>query len=105
MKIMKKLRRQVGYPLIIVVVMALLAAIGSYVGVGNLFGENKSNASEKTEVEIQDKNLKNGEEYVYEDDDSLIITVKSVDVSGKTFKQVKEEMEKEAKKNGGIIGD
>lgn len=40
-----------------------------------------------------------------EDDDSLKVTVTDVDVSGKTFKQVKKEMQEEAKKNGGVMGE
>jgi hypothetical protein len=103
MKVMKKTGIKVRYPLIIIVVLALL--IGSYVGVGNLFGENQSNASEKTDVEIEDENSNDGEEYVYENDDSLFVTGEDIDVSGKTYKQVKEEMEKEAEENGGVIGD
>ena len=43
--------------------------------------------------------------YVLEDDDSLKVTVTDVDVSGKTFKQVKKEMQEEAKKNGGVMGE
>ena len=42
---------------------------------------------------------------VLEDDDSLKVTVTDVDVSGKTFKQVKKEMQEEAKKNGGVMGE
>lgn len=39
------------------------------------------------------------------EDDSLKVTVTDVDVSGKTFKQVKKEMQEEAKKNGGVMGE
>lgn len=41
---------------------------------------------------------------VYEDDE-LVITGRDVDVSGKTFRQVQKEKRKEAKKNGGVIGE
>ena len=44
------------------------------------------------------KRRKRQKKYVLEDDDSLKVTVTDVDVSGKTFKQVKKEMQEEAKR-------
>ncbi len=71
---------------------------------------NISKASAKTDVikETDASEQKKGakdKKYVLEDDDSLKVTVTDVDVSGKTFKQVKKEMQEEAKKNGGVIGE
>lgn len=43
--------------------------------------------------------------YTLEQDDALTITVTDVNVSGKTFDQIKKEMREEAIKNGGILGD
>lgn len=108
---MKRTKVKVSYAITIIMVLALLT--GSYFGVKNLFGANKVSASIKTygdgeediDVEIEDKNLQKDENYVLEDDDCLIITGTDVDVTGKTFEQAKKEMEKEAEKNGGIIGD
>ena len=50
------------------------------------------------------KKAQKDKKYVFEDD-SLKVTVTDVDVSGKTFKQVKKEMQEEAKKNGGVMGE
>lgn len=112
---MNKIKIKASYTIIIIMVLVLLA--GSYFGVKGLFGtKNNANilrASEKTDidraedidVEMEEEKLPKGEKYVLEDDDSLTITVTNVDVSGKTFKQVKKEMRRDAKRNGGIIGD
>lgn len=108
---MKRTKVKVSYAITIIMVLALLT--GSYFGIRNLFEANRVSASTKTyedgeediDVEIEDEKLQKDEKYVLEDDDCLIITGTDVDVSGKTFKQVKKEMKKEAEKNGGIIVD
>ena len=64
----------------------------------------KTDAIKETDASEQKKAQKD-KKYVLEDDDSLKVTVTDVDVSGKTFKQVKKEMQEEAKKNGGVIGE
>ena len=63
-----------------------------------------SHAIKETDASEQKKAQKD-KKYVLEDDDSLKVTVTDVDVSGKTFKQVKKEMQEEAKKNGGVMGE
>lgn len=57
----------------------------------------KTDAIKETDASEQKKAQKD-KKYVLEDDDSLKVTVTDVDVSGKTFKQVKKEMQEEAKK-------
>lgn len=64
----------------------------------------KTDAIKETDASEQKKAQKD-KKYVLEDDDSLKVTVTDVDVSGKTFKQVKKEMQEEAKKNGGVMGE
>lgn len=93
---------------IAIVVMALLFLTGGYfahsfMGTNN-DDANISKASAKTDASEQKKAQKD-KKYVLEDDDSLKVTVTDVDVSGKTFKQVKKEMQEEAKKNGGVMGE
>ena len=78
---------------IAIVVMALLFLTGGYFA-HSFMGANNDDAKAQ-----KDK------KYVLEDDDSLKVTVTDVDVSGKTFKQVKKEMQEEAKKNGGVMGE
>ena len=93
---------------IAIVVMALLFLTGGYfahsfMGANN-DDANISKASAKTDA-IKQKKAQKDKKYVLEDDDSLKVTVTDVDVSGKTFKQVKKEMQEEAKKNGGVMGE
>ena len=64
----------------------------------------KTDVIKETDASEQKKAQKD-KKYVLEDDDSLKVTVTDVDVSGKTFKQVKKEMQEEAKKNGGVMGE
>ena len=78
---------------IAIVVMALLSKASA-----------KTDAIKETDASEQKKAQKD-KKYVLEDDDSLKVTVTDVDVSGKTFKQVKKEMQEEAKKNGGVMGE
>ena len=71
--------------------------------------DNISKASAKTDAiketdASEQKKAQKDKKYVFEDD-SLKVTVTDVDVSGKTFKQVKKEMQEEAKKNGGVMGE
>lgn len=98
---------------IAIVVMALLFFTGGYfahsfMGANN-DDANISKASAKTDAiketdASEQKKVQKDKKYVFEDD-SLKITVTDVDVSGKTFKQVKKEMQEEAKKNGGVMGE
>ena len=92
---------------IAIVVMALLFLTGGYfahsfMGANN-DDANISKAIKETDASEQKKAQKD-KKYVFEDD-SLKVTVTDVDVSGKTFKQVKKEMQEEAKKNGGVMGE
>ena len=99
---------------IAIVVMALLFLTGGYfahsfMGANN-DDANISKASAKTDViketdASEQKKAQKDKKYVLEDDDSLKVTVTDVAVSGKTFKQVKKEMQEEAKKNGGVMGE
>jgi len=95
---------------IAIVVMALLFLTGGYfahsfMGANN-DDANISKASAKTDaIKETDASEQKDKKYVLEDDDSLKVTVTDVDVSGKTFKQVKKEMQEEAKKNGGVMGE
>ena len=99
---------------IAIVVMALLFLTGGYFAHSFMETNNddanismasaKTDAIKETDDSEQKKALKD-KKYVLEDDDSLKVTVTDVDVSGKTFKQVKKEMQEEAKKNGGVIGE
>ena len=99
---------------IAIVVMALLFLTGGYfahsfMGTNN-DDANISKASAKTDAiketdASEQKKAQKDKKYVLEDDDSLKVTVTDVDVSGKTFKQVKKEMREEAKKNGGVMGE
>lgn len=72
-----------------------------------LYNKNKK----KIEIlEVKDqpesgRQMEKGKKYVLEDGDELIITGREVDVTGKTFKQIKKELRREAKKKGGTIGD
>ena len=90
---------------IAIVVMALLFLTGGYfahsfMGANN-DDANISKASAKTDAiketdASEQKKAQKDKKYVFEDD-SLKVTVTDVDVSGKTFKQVKKEMQEEAK--------
>ena len=85
---------------IAIVVMALLFLTGGYfahsfMGANN-DDANISKASAKTDAiketdASEQKKAQKDKKYVLEDDDSLKVTVTDVDVSGKTFKQVKKE--------------
>ena len=95
---------------IAIVVMALLFLTGGYFAHSFMGANNddanisKASAIKETDASEQKKAQKD-KKYVLEDDDSLKVTVTDVDVSGKTFKQVKKEMQEEAKKNGGVMGE
>ena len=72
-----------------------------------LYNENKKQI-EILEVKDRpgsDRQIEKGKKYVLENGDELIITGREVDVSGKTYKQIKKEMRKEAKEKGGVAGD
>ena len=99
---------------IAIVVMALLFLTGGYLAYSFMGANNDdaniSKASAKTDAiketdASEQKKAQKDKKYVLEDDDSLKVTVTDVDVSGKTFKQVKKEMQEEAKKNGGVMGE
>ncbi len=101
-------------PYIVMIIMVLVFMAGSYFMADNLIGKetkiNVSGASGKRDEAgsvgtNKYKQMQEDKKYVLEQDDFLIITGTDVNVSGKTFKQVKEEMEESAKKNGGIMGD
>ncbi len=96
---------------VIAFIMVLSLLTGSYFGIRNLSGTVKAGEYTKayeddtdyTDGVIAEEKMQKGKKYVLEDDD-LFVTVQEVDVSGKTYDQVKEGMRREAKKHGGIIG-
>lgn len=96
-------------PHIAILIMAVLLLSGSYLGSWRLPDATagaKTAPAKTEETGTDDKKMAapKGKQQVLENDDLIVIGTE-VDVSGKTFKQVKKEMHEEAAKNGGIIGE
>lgn len=88
------------------VIVAVLA--GSTAGVHSLADTNKNLTSVNKNISkygsIIDSELAKLKTTVYEDD-GLIIKETNMDVSGRSFDEIHEIMMREAKENGGIIGE
>lgn len=90
---MNRIRGKLSRAIKIIMVLAFL--VGSYFGIRGFLGINGDANIVGARTKTYD---------VYENED-LVITGTEVDVLGKTFEQIKEEMRKEAEKNGGVIGE